>query len=202
MGMKCSCGSVICAVVVMLVATPPARADDVALAIQPLIGASTAISSTGAIANAPDGTPVAATVASGVFPAFRAGGETSSVAVYLDFAYTSATFAFEGESIGTSVFSLGIDVEPSFWWSADNRVQMYGLIGPLVSIARQPSSTGGTTTKGGGATLGMGGKYFVHPAFAVGFEVGLKMVFLGSDFGTAHAGSVYAAVTGTFSTRK
>ncbi|MGE0867402.1 MAG: hypothetical protein AB7P03_02485 [Kofleriaceae bacterium] len=167
-----------------------------------MVGTSTSISSPGAIADAPDGTPVAATVASGLFPAIRVGGETSAVAVLLDFSYTSTTFAFEGESLGTAVFALGVDVEPTLWWSADNRTQIYGLIGPMFSVVQQPSSTGGTTTKGGGAAVGAGGKYFVQPSFAIGFELGAKMVFLGSELGTTHTGSVYAGVTATFSTRR
>lgn len=131
-------------------------------------------------------------------PIVRLGASLPWLAVALDFSYTAAGVIAQQGDFTSSIVQVGVDFEPYVWRTRDRRARIYALLA-VNALALGHPSTG--PDWGAGFTAGVGGNYFLHPAFAVGAELAVKPQFVPLANNVLLVDTnVYVALTLTFET--
>jgi hypothetical protein len=175
-------------------------ADRPGFVLQPTLGIGTAISPGDNTTQKVE----PSTVGFALVPGLRFGVHLRPVEIMASVSYSSA---------GTSgVFLNGLTritalAEPNIWRSEDERVSLYVLVGAGVEISQRATTVGtqvqGVDAEGAIIQIGIGGKYALHPNFAIGLELSATPEFFPLDGDKLFVRSdVLVSVTGTFTTGK
>lgn len=105
---------------------------------------------------------------------------------------------------GLHALTAGVDLMPTVWEHRDGRARLYVLLGGGVGLGiadtGPPGGEAPRTAVSGGFSVGLGGRYLLHPGYALGVEVGARtQLFREGDAWGAQSG-LYGAMTGTFAT--